>query len=651
MDHYIPDTSQTVEMGRSEAAFRGTPRRLVLEGKIVHVFFMVCALVSIATTVGIVVSLLSQALGFFKDVSIFDFLFGTSWAPILKPRSYGVLPLVGGTLLVAGIAACVAVPVGIATAIFLSEYAPDKVRRVIKPVLEILAGIPTVVYGYFALTFVTPVLQHIFPDLIVFNALSAGLVMGLMIIPMVSSLSEDAMITVPRSLREGAYALGATRLEVSLRVVVPAALSGIIAAFILGISRAIGETMLVTIAAGATPNLTINPLESIQTMTAYIVQLSLGEASQGSLEYQTIFAVGLLLFLMTLTMNVLGHWIVRRWSEHDVLEQAVETTERAPEMPTQSGAAISESIGTSALAKAIPGSRDRYEPTLAFKPKLTFRKSTGSVFHVLFVLAVLVGIAGLITLMVQVLKEGLPWLTWDFVSNYPSRFPERAGVKSALMGTIWLMGLTAAFTVPVGVGAAVYLEEYAPKNWLTRLIEVNISNLAGVPSIVYGLLGLGVFVQWLSLGRSLLAGALTLSLLVLPIVILASREAIRAVPRSQREAAYALGATKWQVIKGVVLPGGTPGVLTGVILAMSRAIGEAAPVIAISALVFITFIPTDPLDRFTVLPIQIFNWATLPRDEFRGLAAAGIIVLLAILLSMNAIAVFLRNHFQVRSEE
>ena len=256
-----------------------------------------------------------QALSFFNEISIWEFLTGTRWTPILKPRAYGVLPLVSGTLLVTVIAAAVALPVGLFTAIFLSEYAPDKIRRIIKPVLEILAGIPTVVYGYFALTFVTPQLQVIFPDLLVFNALSAGLVMGLMIIPMVSSLSEDAMLSVPRSLREAAYALGATRFEVSLKVVVPAALSGIISAFILAISRAIGETMLVTIAAGATPRLTLNPLESVQTMTAYIVQLSLGEAAVGSLEYNTIFAVGLVLFAMTFSMNLLGFWFVRRFRE------------------------------------------------------------------------------------------------------------------------------------------------------------------------------------------------------------------------------------------------------------------------------------------------------------------------------------------------
>ena len=304
----VPDSPVTTDRFRRR-------RSSNLQSRVLWWVFFLCAMLSVVTTIAIIFSLLSQAIGFFSEVSIWEFLTGTRWTPILRPRSYGVLPLVNGTLIVAVLAALVALPVGLATAIYLAEYAHDRVRRIIKPTLEVLAGIPTVVYGYFALTFVTPQLQRIFPDMIVFNAMSAGIVMGIMIIPMVSSLSEDAMISVPRSLRQAAYALGATKLETSLKVVVPAALSGIVASFILAISRAIGETMLVTIAAGATPRMTANPLESIQTMTAYIVQLALGEAPHGSLEYNTIFAVGLLLFFMTLIMNLLGFWVVRRWRQ------------------------------------------------------------------------------------------------------------------------------------------------------------------------------------------------------------------------------------------------------------------------------------------------------------------------------------------------
>jgi len=279
------------------------------------------------------------------------------------------------------------------------------------------------------------------------------------------------------------------------------------------------------------------------------------------------------------------------------------------------------------------------------------RSLIGKIFYSLFFAAILTSIGGLTILLFQVFSDGLPWLSLDLLWNYPSRHPEQAGLKSSLMGTLWLMGLTGIFTIPVGLGAAIYLEEYAVKSKLTTIIEVNISNLAGVPSIVYGLLGLALFVQWMALGRSLLAGALTMSLLILPIVILASREAIRAVPLTYRDAAYALGATQWQVIKNVVLPLASPGILTGIILGMSRAIGETAPVIAISALVYMTFIPSSPMDRFTVLPIQIYNWVSRPQDEFRGLAAGGIIILLVVLLSMNTIAVYIRNKYQMRSND
>ena len=267
------------------------------------------------TTAGIIFVLLFQALQFFGQVSFLEFITGTRWTPLFQSKHFGVLALVSATFLTAILSMVVALPLGLLSAIYLSEYAPEKARRAIKPILEILAGIPTVVYGYFALLFVTPILQSLSDQIFVFNALSASIVMGLMILPMVASLSEDAMRAVPRSLREGAYALGATRLETSTRVVVPAALSGIASAFILAVSRAIGETMIVTIAAGQTPNFTLNPFVPIETMTAYIVQVSLGDTPTGTLEYQTIFAVALLLFTLTLIMNLLSQYLVRRFRE------------------------------------------------------------------------------------------------------------------------------------------------------------------------------------------------------------------------------------------------------------------------------------------------------------------------------------------------
>ena len=274
-----------------------------------------CAMASVATTVGIVAVLLFETIEFLREAPVLEFLTGTEWTPLFANPRFGVWPLVIGTLLVSSIAMAVALPLGLLSAIYLSEYADTRVRRVVKPVLEVLAGIPTVVYGYFALLFVTPLLQQVIPSLAGFNALSPGIVMGIMILPLVSSLAEDAMQSVPNGLREGSYALGATRMQTALTVVVPAAFSGITAAFILAVSRAIGETMIVAIAAGQQPRLTFDPRVPIETMTAYIVQVSMGDTPAGTLEYRTIFAVGMLLFLGTFGLNLASTWVRERYRE------------------------------------------------------------------------------------------------------------------------------------------------------------------------------------------------------------------------------------------------------------------------------------------------------------------------------------------------
>lgn len=290
-------------------------RKLRIVEYIMPVLLFLCAFISVLTTIGIVYTLFSESISFFKEISIFEFFTGMKWAPLIAPTSFGVLPLLMGTFLVTIIAMFIALPIGLASAIYLSEYASARVKKVVKPVLEVLAGVPTIVYGYFALSFISPILQTLIPGAGLFSALSAGIAVGVMIIPMISSLSEDAMRAVPKSLRHGAYALGATRLEVALQVVLPAALSGVISSFVLAFSRAIGETMIVTIAAGATPQMTGNPLNSIQTMTSYIVQVSLGDTPHGSLAYGSIFAVGLTLFVITFFLNILASAIAKRFRE------------------------------------------------------------------------------------------------------------------------------------------------------------------------------------------------------------------------------------------------------------------------------------------------------------------------------------------------
>jgi phosphate transport system permease protein len=274
---------------------------------------------------------------------------------------------------------------------------------------------------------------------------------------------------------------------------------------------------------------------------------------------------------------------------------------------------------------------------------LARRRASGRAFEVLCQAATLVGLLTLIVLLADIATRGLPTLTWTFLTSFPSRFPTQAGILGALVGSLWLITLTAVFAIPTGIAAAVWLEEYARRGWLSRVIEVNIANLAGVPSIIYGLLGLGIFVRALAFERSIISGSLTMALLVLPVIIINTREAIRAVPPSIREAAYGLGATRSSVVWNVVLPAAVPGILTGTILALSRAIGETAPLITIGALTFVAFLPTGVMDPFTVLPIQIFNWVSRPQKEFHSIAASGIVILLLVLLSMNALAIFLRD--------
>lgn len=304
-------STSTVISKRLAKNIKRNVRERIIEG-----ILMLAALSAVLTTFSIVGVLLYESLSFFKTVSVVDFLTDTQWTPLFEDAHYGIMPLVSGTLTTSAIALSVAVPIGTVGAIYLSEFASHKVRETVKPILELLVGVPTVVFGYFALLFVTPMLQTIFPDLPGFNMLGPGIVMGIMIVPYISSVAEDAMRAVPMSMREGSYAMGATRFQTAIKVVTPAAISGIIAAYILAISRAVGETMVVAVAAGQQPNLTFNPMDSAATITAYIVQVALGDLPHGSIGYQSIFAAGLVLMLMTLTFNIFGHIVRKKFREN-----------------------------------------------------------------------------------------------------------------------------------------------------------------------------------------------------------------------------------------------------------------------------------------------------------------------------------------------
>lgn len=303
----------TSAVQNKKATNKNRIKRMNISNVVAKNILFLFAIITMLTTVGIIISLLRDSIGFFAEVSIKDFLFGKVWTPLFNEPRFGVLPLIFGTLQITFISAMISIPIGLFTAIYLSEYANRRVRQIVKPILEVLAGIPSIVFGYFALTLITPFLKIIIPQLEIFNALSAGIAVGVMTIPLVSSMSEDALRAVPDSLRQGALALGSTKMETSLKIVVPAAISGISASFVLAVSRAIGETMIVTIAAGARPNLSLNPLQSVQTMTSFIVQASQGDNPHGTTGYYSLFAVGLLLFLITLVLNIISHKIVEKY--------------------------------------------------------------------------------------------------------------------------------------------------------------------------------------------------------------------------------------------------------------------------------------------------------------------------------------------------
>ena len=377
---------------------------------------------SILITVGIILVLLFETAAFLGEVPIGEFLFGTVWTPLFFDKHFGVLPLVTGTLLASGIAMLVALPAGLMTAVYLSEYAPSAMRRIVKPVLELLAGVPTVVYGYFALLFVTPTLQAFVPELAGFNALSPGIVMGIMILPLVSSLSEDALRSVPNGLREGAYALGATRMEAALRVVVPAAFSGISAACVLAVSRAIGETMIVAIAAGQQPRLTLDPRVPVETMTAYIVQVSLGDTPGGTIEDPDDLCR--------------RHAALRQYLRAQSL---LELAARA--LPGR----VHMTAASTTTAEVSPTTRSRYTRDWLFT-------SFG-------LLSTLLGLVALGALLYDVVSDGAGRLSWQFMTSYTSRRAADAGIYAALVGSLFVIALTAAIAVPLGVAAAIHLEE------------------------------------------------------------------------------------------------------------------------------------------------------------------------------------------------
>ncbi|MFO7619092.1 MAG: phosphate ABC transporter permease PstA [Thermoplasmata archaeon] len=591
------------------------------------------ASLAIVISAMIIYTLVNGSLDFFSNpaVDIIYFFTGTAWVPNGSEPKFGLLALISGTVMIAGGTLLVSGPLGVGSAIYLSEFASPRIRSIAKPIMELLAGIPSIVYGFFALLVISPIIQEYF-GASYFNAASAILVMAIMVLPIIISVSDDAMKAVPRSMREASLSMGATRWETATKVVMPAASSGIMASMLLGLARAIGETMIVVLAAGSVARFSFNFLGETQTMTAYIAQVATGDIPPG-VAVSAAFAVGLVLFGITYLINSMASRVVDR---------------------IRRGSSSTTSLGR--LEIILRNWADRLRGSLMPTRKvrdpdryLRLRQVKGKIGSYSMGVCIIMAAAFLVILLSSVFLQGAGVINNTFLTEFPSYSPDRAGIKPVIIGSIYLMGLTMLFAIPVGVGAATYLNEFARDTKFNRFLRRVIQNLAGVPSIVFGLVGLYVFSRMLGFGASLLSGALTLAIMSLPVIVVTTEEALRAVPMAFREAAQGLGATKWQTVRHHVLPNAIPGILTGTILSLSRAIGETAPILFIAA-VFSRVAPTSIMDGFLALPVTIFYWTRHPNASFHDLAAGTILVLLAILLSMNALAIFIRQRAQARRD-
>ncbi len=605
-------------------------KSLRLQEHAIHWLLVAAASFAVVVSIAILYTLAVGSVDFFTDprTTMVEFLFSTEWVP--SADKFGVIPLLTGTLVIAGGTLLIAGPMGIASALYMSEFASRRVRSYAKPIIEVLAGIPSVVFGFFALIIISPILRESM-GADYFNALAAIIVMAVMTLPIIVSISDDAMRAVPKHLREASYALGATKWETATKVVVPSASSGIVASLLLGLGRALGETMVVMLAAGSVARLSLNPLREMQTMTAYIAQVATGDIPPG-LAVDAAYAVGLLLFIITFVINIIAGQVVLRIKHGSSVRSGPQ-----PKWRMRMGQ----------LRESIARPLRRRDTTVEAPLRSRYRR--GSVGVALIASSFIVAVVFLIALLWSVLARGLSGIDWDFLTAAPGWQAETAGIGPVILGSIYLIGLTMVFAIPIGVGAAVYLTEFAKDNMFSRFLRRVLQNLAGVPSIVFGLVGLVVFVRLLGMGPSLLAGALILSIMVLPIVVVATEEALKAVPGAFRDAALSLGATRWQAVRDHVLPNALPGIMTGAVLSLARALGETAPILFIAAL-YANSAPSGILDGFMALPVTVFYWTQHHDPAFQDLAASTILVLLVIMLSMNAVAIFIRNRAEKRRD-
>ena len=633
---------------------KGTLTKRTIKEKSIKTILFLSAISAIIVIFSIIFFLLRDAYPIFQTAGIWQFLSGVKWNPTGEPPSYGAFSLIVGTILVTIGAMVIAIPLSLGSAIFISEIASPRMKSVIKPAIELLAGIPSVVFGFFGLVVLTTWLRLTFNQPSGESLLAGSILLGIMAIPTITSVAEDAISSVPREYKEGALALGATRWQTISKVIVPCALSGVSAAVILGIGRAIGETMAVMMVCGnptygLIPEPITNVFYPIKTLTSTL-GIEMGEVATGSNHYYALFGLALILLVITLVVNVIATMILGRLKEKQHAASKKKTL-----VPFKIQEKIKKSfylfvgiivvwilfisVGLLLTICVLVIIATSYYLTRKITAKTMQRIAFGTIALAIITVVIILSI-----ILVYIVSNGVGALSWDFITTGPSNVGRSGGIFPAIVGTLYLVAGAIAIALPLGVGAAIYLNEYTREGKVTKIIRAGADLLNGTPSIVFGLFGFAFFVLYLKMGISLIAGQLTLSFMILPTIIRTTEEALKCVPQSLREGSFALGATKWQTIKKVVLPPAAPGILTGAILGIGRAAGETAPIM-FTAVVFSNFIPQSVFQPVNALPYHLFTLATSINGSKQNQAGTAL-VLLILVICFYLIAILLRNRYR-----
>lgn len=631
-----------------------TGKRSIIDKNIKKLLF-ISGSIAVIVVFFIIVYLFREAYPSFEKTGVTEFLTGMKWNPVGEPPSYGAYPLIVGTLLVTLGAMGFSIPLGIGSAVFISEIAPPKIKAFLKFAVELLSGIPSVVYGFFGLIVLTDWLRVTFDRPTGESWLAGSVLLGIMALPTIVSVSEDAISSVPREYKEASLAVGATKWQTISKVVVPSALSGITAAIILGMGRAIGETMAVMMVTGNAailPEPITNVFSPIRTITGTL-GIEMGEVAVGSDHYHALFALAVILFFIVLIVNSSAVIVLMKLSERFKPKGKSKITFKISRKIKDKvkvslyGLLLMCMVwvlytlfgvfNTIVVVCAILLLRFTLQKIPAkHYQKIALTSVTVSVLAVLFMLGII---------LYYIVVNGIPNVSWEFLTESPRDLGRAGGIFPAIVGTLYLVGGAIMVAVPPGVGAGIYLSEYAQEGKATRLIRTGIDNLNGTPSIVFGLFGFAFLVLYLNFGISLLAGMLTLSFMILPTVIRTTEEAIKSVPQALREASLAVGATKWQTIRRVVLPPAAPGVITGVILSIGRAAGETAPIMFTAAVFTQRFLPHSPMEPVMALPYHLFVLTTsVPNSLHNAYGTA--LVLLVVVLLIYAMATLIRIRYQ-----